>query len=209
MSDDEDLVLSQALDDLERSQMSMCEPKPKMPKIDLKQPLLKFSRFAFSAPKNRSKENAVPLPSSSNPSTSAANESSNDSSKQNKILTVIQPIRNGIFCTPSDDEHSQNETFKRKLSVKTLNILHTFEANQNSNKDEVLQQQNITLAAKSGESHSENDSAYDTMIFDPSFPSTATSCFKTGKTPALFPPSGDTQNKIDADDLSFLDTLEF
>lgn len=207
--DDDDMILSQALDDLERSQVPL--PEPKMPKLAQKlpkRPLIKLGRFAFTAPKNQSKENVVQLPPPSNSSTIISKGTVDESLNQNKVPNVSQPVRNRIFCTPSDDENSQNEASRPKLSAKTLNILNSFKANKTLKTDEVLQQPNVTEAKKPDESHSQNDSAYETMAIDASLPSTAASCIKTGKTPALFPSSGQTENEVD-DDLSFLDTLEF
>lgn len=206
MSDDEDLVLSQALDNLERSQMSTGEPEPKMPKLDFKRPkllTLNLSRFKSIASKTLCKENSGP---SSETSTSVANEPP----VSNKSQTINQSIRNRMLCTPSDDESSQNEPSKRKISTKTLNLLNKFKFKENPNKNQPLQQQNaqqqyVGATEKSDGSQPENDSAYDTMTFHSSLPSTASpSCKKTRKTPS----SSETENKVTEEDFSYLDTLE-
>lgn len=198
--DDEDIVLSQALDDIERSQA--IKPQSKMLKLDFKRHsglTLNMSRF-----KNPSKENTVP-------SAKASTSSVNEVSVQEEIETISRPIENQILCTISDDEIFQKRTKNAKLSTKTLNILNSFEIKENIRKNQFPQQQNVEAVAKSDDAQTDNDSAYDTMLSTnlSSASSNPASCKITGKTPALFAISNGTQNKIDEDDLSYLDTLEF
>lgn len=212
MDANEDESLSQALEELERSQISTGEPEPKVPRLEFKRPkkllTLNLSRFKSAPPKPVSKENNVPTLSGI-ASTSVANEPVVEVESQ----AMNKSVKNRMLCTPSDDESSQSGQPKRRLPTKTLNLLNRFKFRENANKSQPLQQQNthqqnIVAAGKSDASQPEQDSAYDTMI-DSSLPSTGPpSCKRTGKTPALFPPSGETQNKIDEDDLSYLDTFE-
>lgn len=268
-SDDEDMALSQALDDIERSQkmtstpiatemeldseqtnllllneeqhatntaksnrprieddsvldtlsfdenefsLSADEPAPKIQKIDQNRTnrlQLKLGPFAFVAPKKPNKKNSMPT-CQSNQDTSDKNEPSNSE----KVQPVQRPVKNRIMCTPSDDENSQIESSANRKPLNRpqiqLNWLKNSQYSQQSNKSLALQQQDVVVATKSDESKSENDSAYDTLSFS-SNKSLSSSALneKTGKTPALFPPSGPTQNQNNDEDLSFLDTLEF
>lgn len=205
MSDDEDMVLSQALDEIERG-----EPEPKIPKLAFKKPL---NRLSLNLDRFK-KKNKKPVMTKENtaftckPSTSVASESA----VQPESQALNQSVKNRILCTPSDDENSQNEQIKRKVNTNTMKLLNKFKFKGNSAKNlplQNIQQQNVEIAKKSDGSNSQNDSAYDTMTFDASLPSTdSVSCKITAKTPALFPPSDETQNKIDEDDLSYLDTFE-
>ncbi|XP_031621313.1 DNA helicase MCM9-like [Contarinia nasturtii] len=201
LSDDEDLVLSQALDDIERSQIG--EPMPKMKKFNFKPPnrlSLNLSRC-----KDSSKENM-------NHSADASTSTANQSAEPKEVGTVNRPVvKPRILCTPNDDENSQNESQKRKISTQTLNKLHSFKFKEKA-VDESIRQQNVDAVAKGDVSQPENDSAYDTMpLTSSTLPSTdPVSCRKTGKTPPLFPsPSGATPNDIDNEDLSFLDNIFF
>lgn len=205
MSDDEDLVLSQVLDDVERSQI--CEPAPKIPKLDFKRPnRMSLNLSLLKSLKNSNKENTL------SSSTTATTSSAHDMPMQNEVNTLNRSVRNRIFCTPSDDESSQNNIASNlKLSAKTMNLLNSFKFKETIDENPQIQQENIAAATKDGiDSQFENDSAYDTMLINSSLSSTnPASCRKTGKTPPLFPPSSSTQTKTDEDNLSFLDTLEF
>lgn len=264
-SDDEDMALSQALDDIERSQkisstpiatemeldteqtnllllneeqhatttvksnrpkieddsaldtlsfdenefpLSVGEPAPKIQKIDQNRTnrlQLKLGPFAFVAPKKPNKENSMPA-CKSNQDTSDKNKPSNSE----KVQPVHRPVKNRIMCTPSDDENSQTEpSANRKPPNRPqiqLNWFKNSQYSQQSNKSQALQQQDVVAATKIDESKSENDR----MSFS-SNKSLSNSALheKTGKTPALFPPSGPIQNPNNDEDLSFLDTLEF
>lgn len=211
MSDDDDLALSQTLDAIEKAQNPISEPKPAIQLPGPKKPrlLLNLKINRLGTLKNLNKTSTVP--SANATITSVASKTDEKTIKEAPAQTKYkQPI----LCTPSDDERSQTESPKPKLSTKTLNLLHSFRANQSTSENQILRERNaIVTATKSDQSQSENDSAYDTMAFDSSLPSTGSvlsaSCRKTGKTPALFAESGVTQNNIDDDDLSFLDSIEF
>lgn len=199
MSDDEDMALSQLMDDIETS-----IPAPKMPRIELKRPNRLSLNLRFKPPIPQSKENK------SSPCKASTSDAS-ASPAQSQSQALKESTKNRMLCTPSDDEISQNEP-KRRLPTQTLNFLNKFKYKGNLSKDQPLQQKNVhkeNVASKSEESQPENDSAYDTMLSNLSFPSTnPPSCRKTGKTPPIFGPSGATQNQMDDDDLSFLDTFE-
>lgn len=191
MSDEEDLVLSQALDELERSQTT--EPMPKKRKFEFK-PLNRLS-LNTNRCKNSMKENVV---QSVNTSTSSIQQPS-------PVPTTNGHNKPRILCTPNSDiENSQNESQKRKTFDKTLNT-------QESNAP--IQQQNVVAIPKSDGTQPENDSAYDTMSnsYLSSTADPSPLCRKTGKTPLLFPsPSGaPPRQNNDDDDLSFLETLDF
>lgn len=197
--------MSQALDEIERG-----EPEPKIPKLTFKKPLNRLSLNLDRFKKNNqkpvmTKENT---PLSCKPSTSVASEST----VQHESQALNESVKNRILCTPSDDENSQNEQVKRKMSTNTMKLLNKFKFKGNPAKNLPLQnipQQNAEVAKKSDASNSQNDSAYDTMTFDASLPITdSASCKITAKTPALFPPSDETKNKMDEDDYSYLDTFE-
>lgn len=208
MSDDGDLACSQALDSIEEILSSTGEPQPKIPKIDappikpaIKPPLnrlaLNLKRFAFVAPKKT--PNVPPPPAS--PSNSN-NEKPIETSSTN-IQTVDKP-RNRIFCTPSDEESSQNSQSQEKPMKKLpfkLNSKFTVQR-------PILQQQNHE--PKDSDKRAENDSAYDSMVLSSSSSChTFGSAAKTGKTPPIFPPSRGTPRNISDQDLSCLDDLEF
>lgn len=210
MSDDEDQALSQALDAIEQIQKPISEPKPTIPMPEPKKPrlMLNLKINKLGLLKNHNKMNVI---SSVSSTSSVANKIDDGTIVEATTQTAHV---NRIFCTPSDDERSQTESSKPKLSVKTLNFLHSFKANQSANKSQVLSEHNVPATASKGDSsQKENDSAYESMAFIPSLPSIASgltaSCRKTGKTPELFLSSGATLNKIDDDDLSYLDSIEF
>lgn len=202
MSDDEDMALSQLMDDIETS---IPEPAPKMPRIELKRTNRLSLNLRFKAPISQRKENKNTSPCEA--STSGAKAVP----VQNQSQALKESTKNRLLCTPSDDEVSQNES-SRRLSTQTLKFINKFKFKGNLTKNPSLQQQNIQqeiVASKSDGSQPENDSAYDTMSSDLSLPSTnPPSCRKTGQTPAIFGPSGATPSQVDDDDLSFLDTFE-
>lgn len=273
-SDDEDLVLSQALDEIERSQVEVAEPEPKRPKIDVnkttrfrlnlfkpqksitierrehenqlgvrasndntsetmsidanesgastarpeqksnpnlkERPPVKFglSRFAFVPWKNPNKENCLQPPSQGN----AANaEKSGPSTSTQQSQLVSNPVKNRIFCTPSDDEISQASSSSNRLPLSKRPIkLNLFNRSLLSKVSQVSEQQNVVVTSKSNESKSENDSAYDTMSFSwSSSVSGRVSVAKTGRTPALFPPSDTINQNDNDDDLAILETVDF
>lgn len=179
------------------------EPPPKAQKIDQNRPnrlQLKFGldRFAFKKP---NKENAVPQA---------------DQNKNNKveldntehIKSAKPPVKNRILCTPSDDESSQIES-NRKLPNKSPFQLNSSKFSQCSSKSQTLPRQNTVVITSAKLNSSENDSAYDSISSSSSISSLArpVSSTQTGKTPAMFPPSGPTPEKND--DMSYLDSLEF
>lgn len=208
MSDDEDMALSQALDEIERG-----EPEPKIPKLAFKKPLLNrlsLNLDRFKLTKQKPVVNNENTDLACKASTSVASEPA----AQPESQALNQSVKNRMLCTPSDDENSQNEQIKPKMSAQKFNLLNKFKFKANSAKNQLLQNQNIQqknveVAKKSDGSNSQNDSAYDTMTFDASLPSTdSASCKITAKTPAIFTPSVETQNKMDDEDLSYLDTFE-
>lgn len=170
------------------------EPPPKAQKIDQNRPnrlRLKFGldQFAFKKP---NKENSVP----------PSNQNKNDKvglDNTEHIQPAKAPAKNKIMCTPSDDESSQIES-NRKLPNKSPFQLNSLK----------LPRQNTVAVTSAKPNSSENDSAYDSLSFSSSISSLArpVSSTQTGKTPAMFLPSGPTQNKID-DDMSYLNSLEF
>lgn len=213
MSDDGDLACSQALDNIEDYLSLTGQPEPKIPKIDtqpLKRPVhrltlnplkLKLNRFSFVASK---KPPNVENPA---PSTSTLNSNGSEPAGPSKNIQIAdKPKKNRIFCTPSDEESSQNNGTQQKL-VKNLppfklNLL----SSKISNQRPILQQQNVNTSKDSDKS--ENDSAYDSMLSSGSS-NTFGSAAKTGKTPPIFPSSAGTPRNISEPDLSFLDTLDF
>lgn len=214
VSDDEDQMLSQALDNIEKSQViapkdksppkspskpapkSPSEPAPKVPKLDLNRPRLNLSRFAFVAPKEAAKVNSNPLNSPQ-----ASTSSVFQAPVQNP--STSRPVKNHLLCTQSDDELSQTPA----ASIPKLRPFRLFKSlqSQKSKQSQVLQQQNAVAKTSDG-SQRENDSAYDTMSLSASVPS----CQIKARTPALFGDSASVPNDATDDgDMSFLDTLEF
>lgn len=211
MSDDEDMALSQMLDDFEQSQVSLGEPEPKIPRND-RQPqmrpnrlALNLSRFAFVPQKRQNKENSIPI----------ASGSSSDESRSKAPENTQAPnksVRNRIMCTPSDDETSQIEPPKPppKLPFR----LNLFRKPMISSQREVEQQHQENAAqALKDESLPDNDSAYDTMLSSGTssdiLSNTFGSAAKTAKTPAIFPPSASTENNLEEEDLNYLDSFKF
>lgn len=213
LSDDEDMALSQMLDDFEQSQVSLGEPKPKIPKIN-HQPqarpnrlALNLSRFAFVPPKRPNKENSIPIAKESNSDESSSKAPEN-------IQALNKSVRNRIMCTPSDDESSQMEPPKQppKLPFR-LNLFRKPIVSSQQSQVQQQHQENAVLATKD-ESMPDNDSAYDTMLSSGTPSGTLSNTFgsaaKTAKTPAIFPPSVSTQNNLeDGEDFSYLDDFEF
>lgn len=210
MSDDGDLACSQALDNIEEILSLSGEPEPKIPKIDpppLKQPLnrltlnpLRLNRFAFVPSKKP--PNVINPP----PSTSTSNSNETEPAKtSNDIQFVEQPKKNRIFCTPSDEESSQNSETQEKL-VRKLPFKLKLTSSKFISQRPILQQQNVNTSKDSDKS--ENDSAYDSMQLSGSSINAFGSAAKTGKTPPIFPSSGGTHN-ISGQDLSCLDSVEF
>lgn len=179
------------------------EPPPKAPKIDQNRPnrlQLKFGldRFAFKKP---NKENSVPQ----------SDQNKNDKVELDNtehIKSAKHPVKNKILCTPSDDESSQIES-NRKLPNKSPFQLNSSKFSQCSSKSQTLPRQNTVVITSAKPNSSENDSAYDSISSSSSISSLArpVSSTQTGKTPAMFPPSGPTPEKND--DMSYLDSLEF
>lgn len=183
------------------------KPPPKVQKLDQNRPnrlQLKFGldRFAFKKP---NKENSNP---SSNQNKNDKVELDNTDSVTEHIQPAKPPTKNRIMCTPSDDESSQMES-NRKLPNKSPFQLNSIKFSQCSSKSQTLPRQNTVAITSAKPNSSENDSAYDSLSSSSSISSLArpVSSTQTGKTPAMFPPSGPTQNKVD--DMSFLDSLEF
>lgn len=216
LSDDEDMALSQMLDDFEQSQVSLGEPKPKIPKID-HQPqarpnrlALNLNRFAFVPQKRPNKENSIPIAKGSN-----SDENSESSSKAPENTQALdKSVRNRIMCTPSDDESSQMEPPKQppKLPFR-LNLFRKPIVSSQQSQVQQQHQENVVLATKD-ESMPDNDSAYDTMLSSGTPSGTLSNTFgsaaKTAKTPAIFPPSVSTQNNSeDGEDFSYLENFEF
>lgn len=204
--------------DMNESNSSIDAPAPKIQKTANNQAdrsPVKFglNRFAFVAPKNPNKENSVPTPIQSNQKESDASAAGSSENTQ----PLNQSVRNRIFCTPSDDENSQSQPSNRKRLNLAPIRLDLFKSTQRSGTTQTPPHQRAIVAAgKSNESNTENDSAYDTMSFSSNKMLTGTAPSvpvglgaQTGKTPALFPPSGPTQNPNDLDDLSFLDHIDF
>lgn len=194
------MVCSQALDSIEEILSLTEEPAPKIPKIDhepLKRPTnrLNLNRFTFVAPKKQ------PNMINSIPSTSTKNSNEN---KPIQSSNVDKPMKNRIFCTPSDDESSGNDGSQQRKSVDNLPFLNLTKF---SGQRSVLHQQNVIESKKADKS--ENDSAYDSMQsnLSASMVNTFGSAAKTGKTPPIYPTSS--WNTTDDDDLSYLDTLDF
>lgn len=220
MSDDGDLACSQALDDIELSQLltveSTVEPEPKIPKIDaqpFKRPQnrltlnpikLKLNKFSFVPSTKRS------VVINSVPSTSTANANENKPIESNSTnQPVDKPImkKNPIFCTPSDDESSQ-EAAAQNEPAKKLSFKLKLNPSKIFSQRPILQQQNVNDSKDSEKS--ENDSAYDSMQSSSgSLCGSFGSAAKTGKTPAIFTPGGVTFCDNSELDLSCLDTLEF
>lgn len=210
MSDDGDLACSQALDNIEESQLLSGEPELKIPKIDVhsfQRPAnrltLNLNRFAFTAP--------IKPPTAINPSIPSTSTSNPNENEPIEPIDPIKPKRNRIFCTPSDDENSQNDGAQEQPAKKLPFQLNFIPSKLSGQRPLVQQQQNVN-ETKDSES-SENDSAYDSMQLSsksstPSF-ITFGSAAKTGKTPPIYGPcSGATGNLADQD-LSVLDSLDF
>lgn len=213
LSDDGDLACSQALDCFEEISSSTVEPQAKIPKIDAQPPTnplikplqnrltLNLKRFAFAPPKKPD------LP----PSTSISNSNEEKPVEPNNApQTVDKPSRNRIFCTPSDEESSQKSQTQEK-PVKKYPFKLNLKPTKPLSPRPVLQQQNVN--EPKGDDKSEHDSAYDSMVCSSSSLSASCNTFgsaaKTGKTPAIFPPSNGTSRNISDQDLSFLDNFEF
>lgn len=213
MSDDGDLACSQALDNIEESQLLVEEPTLTIPKIDaqlFKRPgnlltlnpiKLKLNNFSYVA---STKQSTVinPVPSAS---TSNSNENKPIEAK-NSNQTAGKPIikRNRIFCTPSDDESSQEDGSQKKKPAKKLSFSLNLNPSKILSQRPVLQQQNANDSKDSDKS--ENDSAYDSMRSSSgSSHSGFGSAAKTGKTPPIFAPGGTPLIDYSEQDLSCLE----
>lgn len=99
--DEEDEILSQALDEMEDSQPIDIEPKAKIPRIDENQPnrlKLNINRFAYNAKSKHSSENQ------------------HEQSMNRNVSVVETETRNRIFCTPSDDECTQKTSVNTSIT---------------------------------------------------------------------------------------------
>lgn len=214
MSDDGDLACSQALDSIEESLSLTGKPELEIPKIvaqPLKRPLnrltlnpLKLKRFSFVPPKKPTAEDPLPSTSTSNSNETEPIEPSNN------VQIADKPKRNRIFCTPNDEESSQDsgtlEKSVKKFPFKLNLVSSKFKLN--SSPRPILQQQNENTSKKDSD-EPENDSAYDTMEFSGCSSNIFGSAAKTGKTPPIFPSSAGTPQNTTMPDLSCLDTVEF
>lgn len=179
-NDEEDAILSQALDGIEQIPDS---PPMKIRKVEVRKP----NRLRLAFKKFQLKQNTQPKQCETLPEN---RDLPGPSSMINKT------VKNRIFCTPNDSESSL-------ICSNRVSLDKTAE----SNTQLPLLSMKIDEAVKPTSPDTE-DSAYDTMMLSSN--SSLASGFLAKKTqtkPPLFPPSAG--EPMVEQDLSFLDTLEF
>lgn len=213
--DVDDVMLSQALDQVEQSasnsqhsqQQDICAQRP--------QPEHRLNLSTFAPPKI----NAMPLLKSQQPTTSTGALNISSTTETNLPERPIKPtcVRNRLLLTQSDgsdDDDSNNssrretsdvsniaENSKRKVSTQTIRKLNVF---QNPNAITA----NASNAAQSVKDS--DDSAYDSIVV-----SQATAADNSGIVPSIVAiDSAENSNKRDSDsenheDLSFLEDFPF